>query len=112
MTATGTSRSGTALSTPSSRIWSEPLAIVTLSEIEPSSPRYQQQLNCVRRGAEDDLGGKLGRWMRGEGDDVVGLQAKSEEYYARTLATILPDVEFVEGGYITRCVTSRTAHGE
>ena len=83
-----------------------------MSEIEPSSPRYQQQLNCVRRGAEDDLGGKLGRWMRGEGDDVVGLQAKSEEYYARTLATILPDVEFVEGGYITRCVTSRTAHGE
>ena len=37
------------------------------------------------------MGGKLGRWMRGEGGDVVGLQAKSEEYYARTLATILPD---------------------
>ena len=28
-----------------------------------------------------------------------------------TLKTVLPSVKFVDGGYVTRCVTSRTSHG-
>eukprot|EP01052_Picozoa_sp_SAG31_P023102 SAG31_NODE_1878_length_7006_cov_19.371652_1_plen_432_part_00 len=65
----------------------------------------------------DDLEGadtaeKLERWMAGTGDDVIRFTAKSEDYYSRTLASVLPSVSFVDGGYITRCVTSRTSHGD
>lgn len=74
--------------------------------------------------------------MSGTGEDVIGYAAKSEEYYSSTLKAVLPSVTFVDGaigthtsvltvfglmfsrdnrhagGYITRCVTSRTSHGD
>jgi len=44
-----------------------------------------------------DTAAKLGRWMAGAGEDVAMYSARSEEYFSRTLAAVLPTVTFVEG---------------
>ena len=44
-----------------------------------------------------DTAAKLGSWMAGSGEDVSRYSTKSEDYFSRTLAAVLPNVTFVEG---------------
>lgn len=55
---------------------------------------------------------KLRKWMQGEGDDVVDLRKQSEKFFTSTLQTLFPDATFLEGGYLSPCVTSRSRTGE
>ena len=51
--------------------------------------------------------------MHSRGEAVQRLQALSQEFFADTLHTLLPGMEFNrEKSYCTHCVTSKTSTGD